>query len=129
MNTMFLATVIGWYLVIVSLCMLLRHDTVKAAMKDLIAHRGSFFVVAIITLIIGLLLVATHNIWVMGWPVVITIFAWLVLIGGIIRLFFPDVVTGAWQSMFKQHAMMQIVSVLTLILGLFLLYHVYHIHF
>lgn len=74
MATFYLAAVIGWYLVIVSLFLLFRHEAVNAAMSEIISQRGLLFILAIITIILGLLMVVGHNVWVMGWPVVVTLF-------------------------------------------------------
>ena len=80
MLTTFLATVIGWYMVTFSLLILFKHKHIKSVMTDIIAHPGQFFILALITFILGLLVVVSHNIWVNSWPVSITIFGWIVLI-------------------------------------------------
>lgn len=126
MNTIYLATVIGWYLVIISLFLLLRHEQVKSIITDVVAHQGLFFIVAVITLIMGLLMVAGHNVWVVGWPVVITLFSWLVLITGIIRLICADSAKKMASSFTTQPHGIQIAGVIFLIIGLFLLFKVYY---
>ncbi len=125
MISLFLATVIGWYLVITSVFLLFRHETLKSAMNDVLAQRGLLLILAIITLILGLLLVASHNIWVMGWPVVITLFAWLVLITGLLRLFLPDMAIKMGHAFLHHPVRMKIAGVVFLIIGLFLLYWAY----
>jgi membrane protein YdbS with pleckstrin-like domain len=125
MTTNFLATVLGWYLVISSLLLLLRREILIAAIKDLIGQNGVLLVVGVITLILGLLMVVTHNLWVMGWPVIITIFAWLILIGGIFRLFFPEMVYKIWEYIVNKSELLIASGVISLIIGLFLLYKVY----
>jgi len=128
MISLFLATVIGWYLVITSVLLLFRHDTLKLAMADILSQRGLFMIVAIMTLILGLLLVVSHNIWVVGWPVVITLFAWLVLLSGLFRLFLPDTAMRVGQGFLRHPIKMKIVGVVFLIIGLFLLYMVYFLN-
>lgn len=125
MNTLFLATVVGWYLVIVGVYLLLKFDHVKVVMGDIMAQHGLLFILAIITLIIGLLMVASHNIWVMGWPVVITILSWLVLLSGLLRLFLPDVAINMGRSFVDNPIKMKISASISLIIGLFLLFKVY----
>jgi hypothetical protein len=128
MNTIFLATVIGWFLVIVSILLFFRQEHMKSVMDDVIAHPGLFFVFAVITLILGLLMVTSHNIWLMGWPVIITLFSWLVLVSGLIRLGFPDTTMKLGKSYFNHPLRMHITGVVLLIIGLFLLVHVYYLH-
>lgn len=125
MITLFLATIIGWYLIILSLFLLFRFEQAQTATKEIMKDRGSFLIVALITVISGLLLVASHNEWVMGWPVVITLFSWLVLLGGILRLFFPEVAIKMGQSFLKNPFKIKVSAVISLILGAFLLAHVY----
>lgn len=125
MNTNFLATVLGWYLVIVSLLLLTRRDIVVAAMKELMGQRAVMLVVGTITLIIGLLMVVSHNVWVMGWPVIVTVIAWLILIGGLFRLYCPDTVYKIWSKLINKTEVFLTTGVITLIIGLFLLYKVY----
>lgn len=125
MITNFLATVLGWYLVVMSLLLLIRHEIVVSAMKELMAQRAEMLVVGIITFIIGLLMVISHNIWIMGWSVIVTVFAWLILIGGLIRLFCPDTVYKIWSKVIDKPEKMIVCGVITLIIGLFLLYKVY----
>ena len=126
MATTFLATVIGWYMVTFSLLMLFRHEHVKSVVIDIMASRGLFFILAILTFVLGLLMVASHNIWVMGWPVIITLISWLVLVSGIIRLFFPDEAPKMGRAFLNEPMRMNIAAVVFLLIGLYLLSHVYY---
>lgn len=126
MITLFMATVIGWYLVIVSLFTLCQYEQVKSITAEILEQRGLFFIAAIITLILGLLMVASHNIWVMGWPVIITLISWLVLISGLLRLLCANTAKKMGQSFMANPVGMKVVSVVFLLLGLFLLLQVYY---
>lgn len=129
MTTIFLANIIGWYFVIIGLYLVLKHDQLKPAVKELLKNPGVFFLMATVTLILGLLLVASHNIWVMGWPVIITLIAWITLIKGLIRLFFPSVVHNIAKNMLENAMLMKIMGLIVLIIGLFLLYKVYSVFY
>ena len=120
--SIFLAKVIGGYLVIFSLYMLFRQDMMRALIKDILSQRALLFFMALLTLIVGLLLVASHNIWVMAWPVIITVFAWLTLVGGILRLGFPDQISKVGSVWLKNPSYLRTAAVVFLILGLFMLY-------
>lgn len=128
MATIFLATVLGWFLVIVSFFLLFRHQHMKLIMADVIGHTGLFFVFALITLIIGLLMVTSHNVWVMGWPVVVTLFSWVILLSGLLRLMWPEMAMQMGQSFFRHPIRMQATGGVLLIIGLFLLFHAYRLH-
>lgn len=127
MATTFLATVIGWYMVTFGLLILLRSEHVKSVIADVMGQRGLFFILAVITLILGLLMVASHNVWVMAWPVAVTIICWLVLISGVLRLFMPD--AQKWGKSFSQEPMrLKIAAVVFLIYGGYLLFNVYRFY-
>lgn len=125
MNTsIFLARVLGLYCFIVSMVLFYNRQSVKAMIMEMVSQRAVFFLVAIITLIFGILLVVSHNIWVLGWPVVITLMAWVALLSGVIRLAFPDYI----QKRIGMWPLERVVTggaIVMLIIGIFLLYHGY----
>lgn len=125
MATMFLATVMGWYMVTFGCLLLFRDQHVKSVITDVIAQRGVFFLLGIITFLLGLLMVASHNVWVMGWEVSVTVVSWLVLIIGLMRLFLP--IEATMSMSFLHHPMrMKAVGIVLIIFGGYLLFHVYH---
>lgn len=128
MVTLFLANVLGWVVIIIGLFLLLRHEHIKLIMEDVIAHPGLFFVFAFITLILGLLMVTSHNIWLMHWPVIVTLFGWLVLFSALIRLICPDTAMKLGKIFLSHPIRMQITGAVLLIIGVFLLFHVYYLH-
>lgn len=129
MITNFLAIVIGWYLVITSLYLLLRYEQAKSVMIEVMEQRSLLFILAIITLILGLIMVTVHNVWVLAWPVIITLFCWLVLISGILRLFCPDTVIRMGQAFLDDPIKMKVAALIFLLIGLFLLFQVYSLFF
>ena len=42
----------------------------------------------------GMAVVRLHNRWTTGWPVTITLVGWFFLLGGLLRLFFPEAQQG-----------------------------------
>lgn len=126
MATIFLATVIGWYMVIISLFLLLRHEQVKSIVSDVVAQQGVFFMMTIITIILGLLMVTSHNVWVTGWPVVVTLISWLVLSTGILRLVCAESAKKMASSFVEHSTSLRIAGVIILVIGLFLLFKVYY---
>ncbi|MCA0403438.1 MAG: hypothetical protein LCH30_06505 [Proteobacteria bacterium] len=119
--TFFLANVLGWYLIIFSWLVLFRFNELKVVLDGLLNSPPMFFIIAIFTVIIGLLMVFSHNLWVFGWPVIITIFAWLTLISGIIRLFFPKVLRKMARDFLNNPIKLKIIALILLAIGLFLI--------
>ncbi|KTD04680.1 Integral membrane protein (PIN domain superfamily) [Legionella geestiana] len=126
MATQFLVMVLGWYLVVVSVFLVMRQEELRAVMHEVISNRGLFFVLAFITLILGLMMVVSHNIWMMGWPVLVTLFSWLVLLTGLFRLFYPSMAMSVAKSFLDNPVRMRMTGVLLFVLGLFFLMKAYY---
>jgi len=92
-NSIFLAKVLGLYLTIFGLLVLLRRAQVQAIVAEFLDNPPAVFLGGIIGLILGIILVVSHNIWVADWRVLITILSWIILVKGTYYLFFPKVPT------------------------------------
>lgn len=125
MITLFLAAFLGWYLLIISLLLLTREPLIRESMIDITGNRGLFFILALLTVIFGLLMVLSHNIWDSGWPVLITILSWLILISGLLRLFFPEKMLKMAKDLLASRHGIRILAIINLAIGLFLLYKAY----
>lgn len=125
MATSYLATVIGWYLIIFSVYLFVNRDNAVSIMREAMSNRPLFFVIAVMTVILGLLMVASHNIWVKDWTVVVTIFSWLVLVGGLLRLFIPETVLRMGSKVTSDPSRLFLLAAILMLVGLYLLLHVY----
>ncbi len=76
-TSLFLARLIGPMLVVLAIGLLARQDSWRAMANDFVTSRPLLFLSGFLTLLGGLAVVNTHNVWEGGWPVIITIFGWL----------------------------------------------------
>jgi hypothetical protein len=120
--SIFLAKVVGLYLVITGFFTFIKYKEFPNIIKSMSLEKGTLFVLAIITLMIGLLLVVSHNIWVLDWRLLITLIAWLILLSGIFRLFFLDYFARVGQWWTKHMSCAITVSVIFFLIGIFLIY-------
>jgi uncharacterized protein YacL len=121
-SSKFLSRILGLYLLIVSTAMFVNMQQFSANVNQLMHEPSLLFVVGIFTVIIGLLMVVSHNIWQWNWRVLITIIAWLSLIKGASILFFPLFIDKL-STLFVQNSKFAYVSaVIDFILGLILCY-------
>lgn len=74
----------------------------------------------IITLVIGIAMVLTHNVWTLDWRVVITIIGWLTLIKGLDLLLLPKRMRKRWSGMGNRQ--WRVIFVSLLLSGLVLTY-------
>ena len=97
-TSIFLAKVIGLFGAISTLAIMVRYKTfleieAEAAKNSILIYLSGFLV-----LILGLLIVVSHQVWTRDWRVAITIFGWLFLLKGIIRIFFPETVKKLFEK-------------------------------
>ena len=123
--SIFLAKVLGLYFLIVSLGMIFNAGRFKPLIIDLIKSPALMFLTGFLALIIGILLVVSHNIWTADWRVVITILAWLSLIKGTIRIMVPQFAVKTIKKCTENNISYYISGLITLGIGLFLIYHGY----
>lgn len=120
-TTLFLAKLFGSYLIIMGGIMLLRRELFMQRVKQLMDNDGASLMSAIITLIMGLLLVISHNYWAWDWSLVITLFCWLTLLKGIVLLFFEEF-GKTWSARFFAAKIFYPYGVFLVIVGVILLY-------
>lgn len=121
--SIFLAKALGVYLLVVSIGMLVHAKLFKSILTEVISSKALLFLSGILALILGILLVLSHNIWQNNWQVVITILAWLALIKGIVRVLLPQFSIAKMKKLVKHNGFYYTASVVSLIVGIFLTYH------
>lgn len=62
--------------------------------KDLTDSPGMIFMAGVLALALGIALVTFHNIWVADWRAFITVYGWIALVAGVVRIVFPDAAIG-----------------------------------
>lgn len=87
--SVYLSKAIGVYLLIVGSGMLIN-PKIRAIFLKIMNDHSLLYVSDFIGLIIGILLVTSHNIWVADWRLLITVIGWVALIKGTLRVVFPD---------------------------------------
>ncbi|OQA70764.1 MAG: hypothetical protein BWY34_00477 [Parcubacteria group bacterium ADurb.Bin247] len=75
------------------------------------------FPLGLLSIVIGAIIVAIHNIWELNWTLVITIFAWASIIKGMVYITKPRIAIIFLSKMMN----MKIYMILIFIIGLFLL--------
>ncbi|MFH0913415.1 MAG: hypothetical protein V1884_03950 [Candidatus Omnitrophota bacterium] len=126
-NSIFLAKAIGLYMVIVALGILFNLKIYQRVMEDFSKNSALIYLGGVIALIIGLLILLSHNLWVAGWEVIITIFGWLGLIKGVWLMILPDSLAKLTRAYQKKTRALVVHLVIILVLGAFLIAKGYHV--
>ena len=87
--SVFLAQIIGLYLVLVGLSTLIRPHQFKKIVLEFIAIPSLIPLSGSLNLLLGLLILIPHHVWVLEWPLIITVIGWIFILQGCVRLFFP----------------------------------------
>jgi hypothetical protein len=88
--SIFLGRVLGLYLIIVGFFYLFRRALIQKIAVQIFENEAFIIITAIISLIIGLLIVVGHNVWEWKWTLIVTLLGYLSLIKGLTRLFIPS---------------------------------------
>ena len=65
--------VVAWLLLVLGLSYIANTPMWLRVVRDAMAEPARYFFIVILTLVLGLLIIATHNVWVADWPVVVTL--------------------------------------------------------
>jgi len=117
-----LAKVFGIYLLVTGVAVITKQKPMMQLIREFVSNRPLVFVVASAELILGLLTVVNHNLWVNGWPVIITIAGWLMLIEGILYILLPADTMKSMVEFFNRKPFYVVGGIACLILGAYLTY-------
>ncbi len=124
-TSQFLSKAIGIYLIVVSLAMELNAQQFMTNVTHLIHDGPLMFVTGFFTLILGILMVLSHNIWQWGWRVLVTIVCWLTLLKGINFLVYPQLITATTVNFLQHPTVTHISAAADFVLGVLLIYFGY----
>jgi hypothetical protein len=120
--SIFLAKVIGLYMLIVGM-VVLKKPELRSIINELTKEKDLRFVLGLFTLIIGIIMVVSHNIW--GGPayvVVVTLISWVVFLKGIFVVWMGDMAYDNLVAKFSTPSMLTLTGVINLIIGIYLSY-------
>lgn len=124
-TSVFIAKLMGPVLLMMGLSVLLNPERVRAMAREMIDGQALIFMSGVITLPIGLAIVNTHNVWSGGWPVIITVFGWLMIVAGVARMALPGPLKEIGAAMIDKTTYIAVPGALMALLGAYLSYQGY----
>ena len=121
-TSLFLAKVIGLCALIIGIALFLSKARFHAVFKDLADHPALILLIGVINLILGVLIVVSHNIWEASWIVLITLTGWFTFFRGVVALVFPNFVQRKLSCITDSLTPIYIAGSINLILGFVLCY-------
>ncbi len=121
-----IAIVVSHLMFIVGLSELIHAKTWATYLEELFESGHSAIVFVPFWLLFGLVIVNGHNIWVMGPPVIITIFGWIMLIKCALFLLAPQAMLSlAKKKVPARTTLLRISGIVLIILGTFVMLDTY----
>ncbi len=114
-----LARIFGIYLIIVCLAILINRKSMRLIFHAFQNEEVPFFS-GFMVLLVGLIVVFSHNIWSDDFRIIITLMGWGAVLKGAIRLMAPEVVVSMTKSIKKSPEFIMVSLILGLLLGLYL---------
>lgn len=124
-RSVFLSRVIGIYMLVVSVAMLINMSSFVNMINELVSNKSIMFLSGFFTLIIGILLVVSHNVWRWNWSLLITIIAWIVFIKAISLIFFPHILDTLTTTFVQNSKFAYGCAIFDFVVGIILLFQGY----
>lgn len=118
--TLFLAKVLGLYLVITGVAVLIRRRDILMAVGAFVEDKSSRLIVGLFTLLIGLFLVNLHNDWSTLPTMLISLFGWVAVAKGASYLFLKEPALDRLVKKFYSRSWFMIDGALAVVIGLYL---------
>ncbi len=125
MTSIFIAKLVGPLLLVAGLATAFNPGLLRQVGQEFLDSAALLFTAGIAALLLGLSVVATHNIWVAGWPVIITIIGWIAVVAGVVRILFPGTARAFGRKMLANTGLLRTIAGIDIILGAFLMFQGY----
>jgi hypothetical protein len=89
-TSVFLARLIGPVMALVGISLLMNETAFRKMAMEFLRSPALIFFSGMILMPAGLAVVLNHNVWVLNWPLIITLLGWIAVISGALRVFAPD---------------------------------------
>ncbi len=119
-TSVILAKILGLLCTILGVGILVNRRTFAQAADAFFNNTGLTLLGGLVTLIIGLVIVALHNIWQGNWGLIITILGWLAMIKGAVLFIRPQLLAKAYRPYQRSTLLLVSYGCFILALGIFL---------
>ena len=89
--SLFLAKLLGIYLLIIAVLWAVRGDEISNVVKELFTNRPLVFLSGLFALAIGIAIAISHSVWELNWRGLITLFGYMSIVKGMMRIGFPEI--------------------------------------
>lgn len=108
------------YLIISGLFLIFKKKTLPLILKDFFDHPATVYLTGVILIFLSSMYLIQYNVWDGTWQTLITVFAWLVLLKGLMYIFTPKWLNEMSIKKFK--SFFAIYGILAVIVGIYLFF-------
>ena len=116
---------LGPVILVLSIPMVLSPASLQEITRRFLADSPLILISGVLAMTAGLSIVNTHNVWVLGWPLIVTLFGWALVLGGALRIVAPNVVQHVGGAMIDSPTVTRVVGACWALLGAFLVFKGY----
>ena len=116
---------LGPVILVFSIPMVVTPTSLQETTRRFLADTPLVLISGVLAMTAGLSIVNTHNVWVLDWTLIVTLFGWALVLGGATRIIAPRVVKQVGDAMMGRPMMMRIVGAFWALLGAFLTFKGY----
>lgn len=119
--SIFYAQVLGLWLFLMGLAMVVHQPRFRKTANETLNNPAVMTLSGLVSLGVGLLIVISHNIWVGAWPVIVSIFGWVLVFQGVMRIFWPEAFAKIMKDLLAKSGF-TVLSWIWLLVGLYLVW-------
>jgi hypothetical protein len=116
-TSIFIARLTGPVMIAAGLAVLLNRQSFHAMAEEFLASRALMFLGGLMVMLGGLAIVLTHNVWTSDWRVIVTLFGWLLVVAGALRIIEPPFLYTGARAFLRRPAMAMIAGLIWLAIG------------
>jgi hypothetical protein len=113
----YLAKLTGPLFLAVGAGLLLNAPVYRTMVEQFLASNALIYLSGLLALPAGIAIVLAHNVWTPDWRAIITLLGWLAIIGGAVRIAFPQFVASVGTVVFHASAAPFLAGLAIIVLG------------
>ena len=124
MHSKLIAGLMAPVMVAMGVAMFINRGMFPAMVGQIAQNFAVVFLSGVLSLVAGVAIVRVHNVWT-GWPVLVTVLGWLAIVGGLVRMWFPQQAASMAEAFGGNSATPVVAGLVVLALGAFLSWKAY----
>jgi len=116
---------LGPIILVLGIPMIVAPTGLQETTRRFLADSPLVLISGVLAMTAGLSIVNTHNVWVLDWRLIVTLFGWALVLGGASRIIAPRIVDHVGGAMMDRPTMTRIIGVFWAFLGVFLTFKGY----